>query len=100
MPLSRKICRVSAICGPVTDVVASVQKRYAELASFIHIEPWDLTIARDEGRLVAAAVMSEWRLPSEPWTFVVGRDGRVVARFEGIVAGVEIERALLKARRS
>ena len=27
-----------------------------------------------------------WRLPTEPWTFVIGADGKVVERFEGAVS--------------
>ncbi|MCH7481300.1 MAG: hypothetical protein IIC95_10010 [Chloroflexi bacterium] len=85
---------VSAMCGPVTDTIAAVHERFRGRAAFIHIEPWDLEEARNEGRLVPAPVMDEWRLPSEPWTFVVGADGRVVKRFEGLVTGDEVAAAL------
>ena len=85
---------VSAMCGPVTDTIAAVHDRFRGRAGFIHIEPWDLVIARAEGRLVAAPVMDEWRLPTEPWTFVVGADGRVVKRFEGLVTRDEVAAAL------
>ena len=51
-------------------------------------------MARAEGRLVPAPVMDEWRLPTEPWTFVVGADGRVTKRFEGLVTGDEVAAAL------
>ncbi len=95
---SPRFC-VTAICGPVTDVVADIQGHYGDRANFIHIEPWDITAAREEGRLIASAVTSEWRLPSEPWVFVVGADGRVAARFEGLVAREEIELALDEALR-
>ena len=90
---SPRFC-VSAMCGPVTDAIAEVHEGFAGRASFIHIEPWELDAARNEGRLVPAAAMVEWRLPSEPWTFVVGADGRVVKRFEGLVTGGEVEAAL------
>ncbi|MCH8848619.1 MAG: hypothetical protein IIC32_06565 [Chloroflexi bacterium] len=85
---------VSAMCGPVTDTIAAAHDRFRGRAEFIHIEPWDLAVARGEGRLVAAPVMDEWRLPTEPWTFVVGADGRVVKRFEGLVTGDEVAAAL------
>ena len=85
---------VSAMCGPVTDTIAGVHDSFRGRADFIHIEPWDLTVARAEGRLVAAPVMDEWRLPSEPWTFVVSADGRVAKRFEGLVTGDEVTAAL------
>ena len=85
---------VSSMCGPVTDTIAAVHDRFRGRADFIHIEPWDLAVARAEGRLIAAPVMDEWRLPTEPWTFVVGADGRVVKRFEGLVTGDEVAAAL------
>ena len=36
----------------------------------------------------------EWGLPSEPWIFLVGRDGRVKARFEGSVSVTELSAAV------
>ena len=38
----------------------------------------------------------EWGLPSEPWIFLVGRDGRVKARFEGSVSAAELTAAVRK----
>jgi hypothetical protein len=32
----------------------------------------------------------EWQLPSEPWTFLVGRDGRIKAKFDGPVSSREL----------
>ena len=85
---------VTRMCGPVTDVAAALHDRYEERVNFIHIEPWDLKIARSEGRLVPIDVSLEWNLPTEPWVFVVDRDGRVAARFEGLVTSDELENAI------
>ncbi|MBI4336330.1 MAG: hypothetical protein HY683_00675 [Chloroflexi bacterium] len=85
---------VSRMCGPVTDVVAQVYQGWHDRATFIHIEPYRLDIVRSEGRLVLADVTKEWRLPSEPWVFVVDGQGRVAARFEGLVTAEELEAAL------
>jgi hypothetical protein len=38
--------------------------------------------------------VKEWNLPSEPWVFVVGRDGRVAAKFEGAVSVPELTAAV------
>ena len=35
----------------------------------------------------------EWKLPSEPWVFLVGPDGRVRDRFEGTVSVRELDAA-------
>ena len=94
---SPRFC-VSAMCGPVTETLARARAQLGGTVEFIHIEPWDLAAARNEGRLVRAAVMGEWALPTEPWTFVVGADGRVAARFEGLVTEEEVLAALARLR--
>lgn len=85
---------VSRMCGPVTDVIAGVFNKYKGTANFIHIEPWELESARRDGSLVWSEVASEWRLPSEPWVFIIDMEGKVFARFEGVVSGYELEKAL------
>lgn len=85
---------VSALCGPVVDEMAAAYEALNGRAVFIHIEPWVLSIAREEGRLVLTPEAAEWGLPTEPWTFVVGADGRVAARFEGLVNRDEVLAAL------
>jgi hypothetical protein len=40
--------------------------------------------------------MRQWHLPSEPWTFVVGGDGRVKAKFEGSLSEPELVAAVRK----
>jgi glutathione peroxidase-family protein len=40
--------------------------------------------------------VAAWRLPSEPWTFVIDRTGRISQRFEGAVSPGELERAVAK----
>jgi hypothetical protein len=38
--------------------------------------------------------MRQWHLTTEPWTFLVGRDGRIKAKFEGAVSARELESAV------
>ena len=85
---------ISRMCGPVTGIVTSLHERYAERLTFIHIEPFDLHVARSEGRLVPTETLREWGLRTEPWVFLLGEDGRVAARFEGPVTVGELERAV------
>ena len=86
---SPRFC-VSALCGPVTDTLERVHQELGGAVEVIHIEPWDLDAAQNEGRLTPAAEMLEWGLPSEPWTFVVDGDGRISARYEGLVTAEEV----------
>ena len=81
----------SRTCGPVVDVVDAARRRFAGRGiRFIHVEIYrDNNPAKGENRWVR-----EWRLPSEPWTFLVGADGRIKAKFEGSVSLGELAGAI------
>lgn len=82
-----KFC-ASRTCGPVVDVVEEVARRFeGENVRFIHVEVF-------EGNDPAKGYnrwMKEWGLETEPWTFVVGPDGKLVERYEGVVSVKELE---------
>jgi hypothetical protein len=85
-----KLC-TSRTCGPVVDVVDAVRRRFARTdIRFIHVEIYE---NNDPTRGYNQWV-KEWRLPSEPWTFLVGRDGRIKAKFEGSVSVRELAAAV------
>ena len=73
------------------DVVDAVRKRFSETdIRFIHVEIYkDNDPAKGFNRWVG-----QWRLPTEPWVFLVGADGRIKAKFEGSVAQDELARAV------
>jgi hypothetical protein len=78
-------------CGPVVDVVDAVRKRFSGRGiRFIHVEVYE---DNDPSKGVNRW-MKEWRLPSEPWTFLVGSDGLIKARFEGSVSVGELATAV------
>jgi hypothetical protein len=81
----------SRTCGPVVDVVEATQSRLSgSPVRFIHVEVYeDNDPARGTNRWVR-----EWGLPTEPWTFLVGADGRVKRRFEGAFSVRELEQAV------
>jgi hypothetical protein len=35
-----------------------------------------------------------WRLPSEPWTFVIGSDRKIATRLEGAFSAAELKAAV------
>lgn len=85
-----KYC-TSRLCGPVVDVVSTVRRAHADAGiRFIHVEIYEGNDpTKGENRWVR-----EWKLPSEPWVFVVGEDGVVRERFEGTVSVRELEDAV------
>jgi hypothetical protein len=82
---------VSRFCGPVTELVAQLAADYGDRADFIHVE-----IYRDfqAGKVNQAAL--DWLLTAdgdlrEPWTFLIGADGRIAASWDDVVTRREIE---------
>jgi hypothetical protein len=81
----------SRTCGPTVDVLDAVRKRYeAQGIRFIHIEIYEDNLP---GNGVNRWVR-QWKLPTEPWVFVVDRDGIVRDRFEGAVSVIELEKSI------
>jgi len=85
-----KFC-TSRTCGPVVDVVDAVRRRLGGTdVRFIHVEVY----RRNDPALGLNTFMRQWRLPTEPWTFLVGSDGRIKAKFEGPVSIGELAAAV------
>jgi hypothetical protein len=88
-----QLCR-SRVCAPVLDVVAEVQWRVGHRVQFVHQEVYADNTPSGGFRPQLRA----YRLRTEPWTFVIARDGHVAARFEGAYSVRELERAVAKVR--
>jgi hypothetical protein len=85
-----KYC-TSRVCGPVVDVMEAVRRRFASRGvRFIHVE----VFAGNNPQRGYNRWMRQWRLITEPWVFLVGRDGRVKAKFEGSVSQAELAAAV------
>ncbi len=81
-------------CGPIMEAVLyPAWQQYGDDIHFLHIEPYDLALAR-QGQLQAAPTTMEWQLTMEPIIFVVDADGTVAAKFDGIVELEELAEAL------
>ncbi len=83
----------SATCGPTLDVVKQVASSHPD-SDFVHVEVYDNLDASEFGELEVVPAVDEWRLPSEPWVFVVDAGGVIARRFEGTIGVDELEEAL------
>jgi len=83
----------SRFCGPITDMVGGLAKSYADRATFIHVEIW-----KDYQQQTANKAATDWIYRNdnlnEPWVFLVGADGKIVARWDNVVTQTEIEPSL------
>ncbi|HEX8102089.1 MAG TPA: hypothetical protein VF533_05735 [Solirubrobacteraceae bacterium] len=87
-----QLCQ-SRVCGPVVDIAAQMKAKYGDRIEFIHQEVY-VDNKVDKG---LRPPLERFHLQSEPWLFVVGRDGRITARLEGSFGLSAFERALKTA---
>jgi hypothetical protein len=71
--------------------VDAVRRRFAnDPVRFIHVEVYQ----DNDPQQGVNRWMKEWKLPSEPWVFVVDGDGVIRERFEGSTSVAELTDAV------
>jgi hypothetical protein len=88
----------SRFCGPTVEEVAQLQRRFADRAVFIHVEIW-----RDYQNSVVNQAAADWVYRggdlTEPWTFLVGADGRILDRWGSLFDASDVSAELAKLPR-
>ena len=87
------LCK-SRTCGPVVDIAEQVRAQSGKGVTFIQQEIYQ---DNDPGKPYRPQVLS-WRLPTEPWAFVIDRRGMIAARFEGVFSVGELARAVERVK--
>jgi hypothetical protein len=96
-----KFC-ASQQCGPTLDRLKPIAARHPGV-TVINVEPYQLestdsglqpVTTGDPPQLTPAQATLDWRLPTEPWVFVVDRNGVVTDSFMLIFSDEELEAAL------
>jgi len=80
----------SRICGPVVDEAEQVKREFGDRVAFIHMEVYNDNDASQGVR----PQMTAFRLPSEPWLFVIDREGEVTTAIEGAFSVSELTDAV------
>jgi hypothetical protein len=94
-----KFC-TTAQCGPTLDRIKPLAAQFP-MVDFIHVEPYQLTFENGslqpvldaQGNLQSIPAVLQWGILSEPYVFVVDRNGIVTASLEGVVSVGEISAA-------
>jgi len=81
----------SRVCGPVVDVAEQVKAEYGDDVAFIHQE---IYVDNQPGPENLRPQVKDYGLPTEPWLFVIDRNGDVTTRIEGAFSVSELENAL------
>jgi len=86
---------VSKVCGPVTDIAVALQHQYGGRVAFIHQEVY----VDNQPSQGLRPQLKAFHLQTEPWLFVVNRQGVIIARLEGAFGLTEMGNALQAALR-
>ena len=78
----------SRVCGPVVDIAEQAKSERPGDAEFIHMEIWE---DNDVNKGPRQQVL-DYGLPTEPWLFVIGSDGKIVERIEGAYSAARARR--------
>ncbi len=84
----------SRLCGPVYDVIDRVYPAYADQVNFIHVEVYKDLPNPDLSKPQIADAMTAFGLKTEPWTYLLDKNGVVVWRVEGLITTDELQAAL------
>jgi len=82
----------SRVCGPVVDIAQQVADEYGDRVDFIHMEVYN---DNDPNKGIRPQLRA-YGLPTEPWTFLIDRDGVIRDRIEGAYGVSELEAATSK----
>jgi len=81
---------ISRVCGPVVDVAEQLKQLYGDKVAFIHMEIYQ---DNDPNKPVRPQV-SAFHLPSEPWLFAIGRNGKIEDEIDGAFGVEELTRVV------
>ena len=82
----------SRVCGPVVDIAEQIREEYEGEVVFIHQEVFN----ENDPTKGVRRELKAFNLATEPWLFVIDRNGRVTKRFEGAFSAGELRKAVEK----
>lgn len=84
----------TAVCSPNLFVIKQLKDQLKDRVNFIHVEVYQYPFGESFQAQRRVPAMSEWKLRTEPWTFLVDGEGVIQAKYEGGVTFAELEPAL------
>lgn len=94
--------RPNAACGGALGILHEVFIDYPGL-TIIHAEPWHMAMGRDghmleldppEGPAVLTDYAEAWGIEEPPWVFIIDREGKIHAKFTGVIGSDELRAAI------
>jgi hypothetical protein len=80
----------SRVCGPVVDEAEQVKSQYGDRVAFIHQEIYN----KNQVDAGLRPQVRDYSLRTEPWLFVIDKQGKITTRIEGAFSVGELENAV------
>jgi hypothetical protein len=81
-------------CGPAYQLTSELQTRHSEAANFVHVEVYAGLPNPAATNWQIAPAMAAFGLHTEPWLYLIDRNGVVAYRVEGLFTMAEVEAQL------
>jgi len=81
-------------CGPSVDELLGVEAELRGKANFVHSEVFLNDQSQTIEQQIPTPTFAQWGVQSEPWLFIIDRNGVVASRFEGGFTAGQIRTAL------
>lgn len=85
----------SRVCGPVVDVNEQVKAEVGDGVQFIHMEIYN----DNDPNKGLRPQLAPFGLQTEPWTFLIGKDGKIKQRVEGAYGVDELKADVEKLKK-
>ena len=80
----------SRVCGPVVDLTEQINDEFGEEVAFIHME----IFKGNDPSKGPRPQLTAFDLQTEPWLFVIDKDGTIDTRIEGAFSAEELRQAV------
>jgi hypothetical protein len=80
----------SRLCGPSYETTSALQKRFGDRLNFVHVEVYTGLPDPAANNWQLTPAMQAFGLQTEPWLYLIDRNGTVVYRVEGLMTADEV----------
>ena len=89
---------VSGTCGPLLDYVKEISEMYKQDCDFIHVEIFEDFFNKnldDLESLTLSSPVEAWGLPTEPWIFLIDKNGFLMNKYEGFIPKDQLQNEVI-----
>lgn len=80
----------SRLCGPDYETTSELQRRFGDQLNFVHVEVYTGLPDPSANNWQLAPAMQALGLGTEPWLYLIDKDGTVIYRLEGLLTADEV----------